>query len=125
MNITCEYCHAGTEAGQTTCKNCGAPVPAFDSTADLHICPYCARKLLALGSPSCSYCGKRLPEDFIKAREATLSRVTILTNPLPNGHPDNKIAETIEALTRVETRTTRRSHTSVSDILFDITDIFS
>lgn len=28
-----------------------------------------------MASPSCSYCGRRLPEDYIKAREADLKRI--------------------------------------------------
>jgi hypothetical protein len=31
---------------------------------------------LALASPSCNYCGRRLPQDYIDAREADLKRIT-------------------------------------------------
>jgi hypothetical protein len=36
----------------------------------------CHRKLLALASPACNYCGRRLPDEYIKAREADLKRIT-------------------------------------------------
>lgn len=35
----------------------------------------CHRKLLALGSPACSYCGRRLPDEYVRAREADLRRI--------------------------------------------------
>jgi hypothetical protein len=30
---------------------------------------------LALASPACSYCGRRLPKDYIKARTEDLQRI--------------------------------------------------
>ena len=42
---------------------------------DYRNCPHCGRRLVALGSPACNYCGKALPEDFLKAREAMWQRV--------------------------------------------------
>ena len=42
---------------------------------DFRFCPNCKRRLLALGSPACSYCGRALPEDFVKAREQMWQRV--------------------------------------------------
>ena len=36
----------------------------------------CHRKLLALASPACNYCGRRLPDEYIEARESDLKRIT-------------------------------------------------
>ena len=43
---------------------------------DFRFCPFCKRRLLALGSPACNYCGRALPADFQKAREALWKRVS-------------------------------------------------
>ena len=63
--------------GAVKCENCGAPI-AGDGSAlpDFRHCPACHRKLLALGSPACNYCGRRLPDDYIKAREADMKRLS-------------------------------------------------
>ena len=59
--------------------------------------------LLALGSPACNYCGRRLPEDYIKAREADLHRLTEL-----DGHaPDPQLSAKLDTILR---RTTRRDN---------------
>ena len=58
------------------CANCGAPITRDSSVPDYRCCPACHRKLLALGSPACSYCGRRLPDEFIRAREEDLKRIT-------------------------------------------------
>ena len=75
--MTCDYCKSSVVDGALKCANCGAPI-GFDSSAipDYRSCPMCHRKLLALGSPACSYCGRRLPDEYIKAREADLRRIT-------------------------------------------------
>jgi predicted amidophosphoribosyltransferase len=84
MILACEYCRGATETNRTNCKNCGAPLPVTASTPhNTSLCPFCGRKLLALGSPSCSYCGRRLPEELVKLREGDLRRLNDL-NPMPS-----------------------------------------
>lgn len=74
MAGACEYCHGGLGEGATKCPNCGAAV-APAAPPDFRFCPHCRRRLVALGSPACNYCGKALPENFLKAREAMWRRV--------------------------------------------------
>lgn len=75
MALTCDYCHSVLEEGATKCENCGASLEEREA-ADFRFCPSCKRRLLALGSPACNYCGRALPEDFVKAREALRQRVS-------------------------------------------------
>ena len=67
--------------------------------------------LLALGSPACNYCGRRLPEDYIKAREADLHRLT----ELDNHAPDPQLTAKLDTILR---RTTRRDNreSSLADL---------
>ena len=75
--MTCDYCKSSIPAGVMKCANCGAPITRDSSVLpDYRSCPACRRKLLALGSPACSYCGRRLPDDYIRAREEDLKRIT-------------------------------------------------
>ncbi|HEV8485559.1 MAG TPA: hypothetical protein VGV87_18600 [Blastocatellia bacterium] len=69
--------------------SCGAPVNHLGVTAlDYRRCPFCSRKLLALASPACSYCGRRLPQDYIAAHEADLRRMDGVTSiSLGHQHP--------------------------------------
>lgn len=123
MNVTCEYCHGTTDTGETTCKNCGAPIMAVAGATDLHNCPFCGKRLLALGSPSCNYCGKRLPPEFIAAREADLHRVTTLSQGAINS-----INTTTESHSIIEVfKQTTKTHSSspVIEILTDIADLLS
>jgi len=60
--------------GAAKCANCGAAV-GERGARDFRFCPHCNRRLLALGSPACNYCGRALPEDFVKAREQMWERV--------------------------------------------------
>ena len=76
MPSTCDYCHGSNNDDATKCDNCGAPIVPAASPADFRHCPYCSRTLLALGSPACSYCGRRLPDSFLKARDADLHRIS-------------------------------------------------
>ncbi|MFL6277132.1 MAG: hypothetical protein ACJ74G_18265 [Blastocatellia bacterium] len=69
--------------------------------------------LLALGSPACNYCGRRLPEDYIKAREADLHRLT----ELDNHAPDPQLSAKLDTILR---RTTRRDNRESS-----LADLFS
>ena len=75
MTTTCDYCHGVMEKGAAKCANCGAAAGAKEPP-DYRFCPYCERRLLALGSPACSYCGRALPEDFVRAREALWQKVS-------------------------------------------------
>lgn len=76
--MTCDYCQGALKEGATKCTNCGATVGEREER-DIRFCPHCKRRLLALGSPACSYCGRALPEDFIKAREQMWQRVNDLS----------------------------------------------
>jgi hypothetical protein len=75
MSLTCDYCRGACEEDATKCANCGAALAARE-TPDFRFCPHCRRRLLALGSPACNYCGRALPEDFVKAREALWRKVS-------------------------------------------------
>jgi len=74
MAEVCEYCHGAREEGATKCPNCGAAAGPREPV-DFRLCPHCGRRLVALGSPACNYCGKPLPENFLKAREAMWHRI--------------------------------------------------
>jgi hypothetical protein len=81
MNANCLYCKSLCDEGAVKCRNCGAPVTAEEeATIDVRTCPYCRRKLLALASPACNFCGLRLPAHFIKTREEQLQRLTKISN---------------------------------------------
>ena len=75
MPVTCEYCHGALGEGATKCANCGAAVGAGEAP-DYRFCPYCRRRLVALGSPACNYCGRALPADFVRARDALWQKVS-------------------------------------------------
>ena len=74
MPLTCDYCHNVLEKDATKCASCGASLGERETT-DFRFCPHCKRRLLALGSPACNYCGRALPEDFVKARDALRRRI--------------------------------------------------
>lgn len=74
MPSNCDYCHGALGEGATKCANCGAAVAG--EPRDFRFCPHCKRRLLALGSPACNYCGRALPEDYVRAREALRQRVS-------------------------------------------------
>jgi hypothetical protein len=92
MPMTCDYCNGALEEGATRCANCGASLGEREAT-DFRFCPFCKRRLLALGSPACNYCGRALPEDFVKAREATWQRV----NDVSEGHASEEQIKELEA----------------------------
>jgi hypothetical protein len=73
--MTCDYCHGALEEGAKKCANCGAAVGAREPR-DYRFCPHCERRLLALGSPACNYCGRALPEEYVRAREALWQKVS-------------------------------------------------
>ena len=119
MPSVCDYCQTPCEDGQTNCPNCGAPLAHGAGQArDFSLCPSCGHKLLALGSPACSYCGHRLPDDYIKAREADLNRINQVEGD--KKHLDAG-SELLGDTLRV--RVTRSSTTL--DILSDINNLFS
>ena len=76
MPDTCDYCHGALGEGATKCANCGAAVTGAGEPRDFRFCPHCKRRLLALGSPACNYCGRALPEDYVRARETLRQRVS-------------------------------------------------
>jgi predicted amidophosphoribosyltransferase len=76
--MTCDYCQGVIEEGTAKCSNCGAAAGAREAP-DFRFCPHCKRRLLALGSPACNYCGRALPEDYVRAREALWQKVSNAT----------------------------------------------
>ena len=79
--------------GNTKCANCGAPVNVSSDLPDFRWCPMCHRKLLALGSPACNYCGRRLPDEYIRAREADLKRITDVGDSERSSEPSGEISQ--------------------------------
>ena len=75
MVLICEYCQGTCGEGVHKCVNCGAPLNAEAATTDYRVCPHCKRRLLALGSPACNYCGHHLPDSYVRAHETTLRRI--------------------------------------------------
>ena len=75
MSRACDYCQGAVEEGAAKCPNCGAAAGAREAP-DFRFCPHCKRRLLALGSPACNYCGRALPEDYVRAREALWQKVS-------------------------------------------------
>jgi hypothetical protein len=76
MSFRCEYCSGSIGEGEMRCGSCGAPIASGGSEVhDFRNCPSCRRRLLALGSPACNYCGRRLPDEYLRARDADLRRI--------------------------------------------------
>lgn len=73
--MTCDYCQSLIEEDASKCSNCGAARGQREAP-DFRFCPHCKRRLLALGSPACNYCGRALPEDYLRAREALWQKVS-------------------------------------------------
>ena len=76
---------------------------------DYRFCPFCKRRLLALGSPACNYCGRALPEDFVKARESLFQRVSDVST----GHASE---EEIKELEKESDDAMRRALRSLLDL---------
>ena len=108
MPLTCDYCHGLLEESATKCANCGAALGEREAT-DYRFCPFCKRRLLALGSPACNYCGRALPEDFVKTREALWKRVSDVSE----GHASD---EEIEELKHSSDDALRRALKSLFDL---------
>jgi DNA-directed RNA polymerase subunit RPC12/RpoP len=121
MTLTCDYCGSSITEADKRCGNCGAPAARDQSgLPDFRSCPFCHRRLLALASPACSYCGRRLPDEYIKAREADLKRVAEIRDGAETKDVDRKVDELI--------RQTAHGRASSSLGVFDIsslTDLFS
>jgi predicted amidophosphoribosyltransferase len=123
MTYACEYCQGNIAQDALKCPNCGAPVSqTMAQGRDYRLCPFCARKLLALGSPACSYCGRRLPDEYIKEREAQLRRMSEVENQEIIGEAGKKVDGMIRQTGRLR-RDKRSSTFDFSDIL-DLTDLF-
>jgi len=121
MAIACEYCQSVCVDGTLKCLNCGAPVGA--SAPDFRSCPYCRRKLITLASPACNYCGRRLPEKYIKAREADLRRIRERDAIDDNDAVRDKVDEMIRRFAR---QSDNRASALIDFIDFiDPTDLFS
>jgi hypothetical protein len=88
MSFKCEYCQSVCTEGASKCGNCGAPIST--RTPDYRFCPDCNRRLLSLGSPACNYCGLHLPDNYLKAREATLRRINEAST---GGASDEEVTE--------------------------------
>jgi hypothetical protein len=123
MAKACEYCKGLSEDDALKCQNCGAPLTT-DCSADVdyRTCPYCRRKLLALASPACNHCGRRLPEEYIKARESDLRRITEIEEGNPKTDINGKVGEVIR-----QTARRKRGRSSIIDLtdIADLTDLFS
>lgn len=123
MNVTCEYCKSACESGAIKCRNCGAPLSGeAPATSDYRSCPYCRRKLLALGSPACNYCGRRLPDDYINAREADLRRI----GEIEEGDKKGGINAGVDEAIRQAARSKKGESSSLADLLNikNLTDLF-
>ena len=92
--MTCDYCKSSIHEGGLKCENCGAPISLDGSIlSDFRSCPICHRKLLALASPACSYCGRRLPDEYIKARESDLRRIMEVEESEGQSEPRSELVE--------------------------------
>src|SRR4051812_9469420 len=123
MTLICEYCKSACAASLLKCPNCSAPLSGVAAPAsDYRHCPFCQRKLLALGSPACNYCGRRLPDDYIKAREGDLHRIT----EIRGDPPDAQLTAKVDEMLRHTARRDRRD-SSLADVLSIgyLTDLFS
>ena len=78
MARTCDYCRASSADDAMKCATCGAPLDlsAEPDAPDYRYCPFCRKRLLSLGSPACNYCGRALPEDYVRARDALWQKVS-------------------------------------------------
>ena len=96
----CEYCNSVVSRTNSRCESCGAPVTLEGAAADFRTCPFCRRKLIALGSPACNYCGRRLPDEYIKTREADLNRLNEVESGGEVKQADSKIQEFLQQASR-------------------------
>lgn len=106
--MNCDYCQNVIEAGAAKCSNCGAAVGAREAP-DFRFCPHCKRRLLALGSPACNYCGCALPADYVRAREA-------LWQKLDDAREGKATPEELEALERTTDDALKRALKALLDL---------
>ena len=78
MSRNCDYCQGVMEEAASKCPNCGAAAVPREAP-DFRFCPHCERRLLALGSPACNHCGRALPADYVRARDALWQKVSKAT----------------------------------------------
>ena len=101
MTPTCDYCSSPVSEAGMKCPNCGAPIVHADvALPDFRFCPFCRRRLLAIGSPSCSYCGRRLPDTYLKVREGDLKRLTQVNDVEETSEVGSKVNELIRQTIR-------------------------
>ena len=105
MALTCDYCKGPIDEGERHCENCGAPFVAHDAALpDFRFCPACHRRLLALGSPACNYCGRRLPDSYLKVREGDLKRLTQVNDGEETSEVGRKVNELIRQTVRSKSK---------------------
>jgi hypothetical protein len=97
MPLTCDYCHSAREEGATRCASCGAAFGPKPPT-DYRFCPHCRRRLVALGSPACNYCGHVLPEEYVTARDRVRQRINDVSEG--RAEPEELDEETDDPLRR-------------------------
>ena len=114
MTIKCEYCSGAIDEGETKCGNCGAPFVRNDAARpDFRFCPFCHRRLLALASPACNYCGRRLPDEYIKTRESDLKRIA----QVKEGKETSEVGRKLDELIRQTALSGRRRASSPSGLV--------
>jgi double zinc ribbon protein len=106
MTPTCDYCKGPISEGAMNCGHCGAPFVGVDAALpDFRVCPFCSRRLLALASPACNYCGRRLPDAYLKAREGDLKRMS----QVKDGEETSEVGRKVDELFRENLRRKRGS----------------
>jgi hypothetical protein len=70
-------------------------------------------RLLALASPACSYCGRRLPENYIKARSEDLHRIGAIGDLAEKTEADDDLRSNRPA-----------DQSSLVDVVVDWLDVF-
>ena len=123
MSSVCDYCHGANIDAATSCEHCGAPVLAAAEPADFRHCPYCSRTLLALGSPACSYCGRRLPDSFLKARDEDFHRVEKISGQVVTERNEKETLAVFAGQTIL--RRSERSDSPVSDLINIVSDLLT
>ena len=75
-----------------------------------------------MGSPACSYCGRRLPEAFLKARDADLHRITEISGEhRANDDRKEKLAGFVGSSVL---RSTDAADNPVSDLVGLVSELF-
>ena len=102
MPWVCDYCKSSSEDGALKCASCGAPAPESLTEPDLRFCPHCKRRLLAIGSPACNHCGRKLPDSYIQSKQAGLQRVKELGGAKEASEAARSVLEALELVTEPE-----------------------